>query len=254
MPGLVTAIVPVFNHRKWVNEAIDSILVQDYPIATIIVIDDGSTDNSCEVVEKRLYKPQLITHNIPEACKFVGGKIIHSDIPILLVQLSKNCGPSFSRNIGIKIAWQNTDHFLFLDSDDIYESNKVSRSVEIVSEFPDYIGVVFSDYTTFNPTTGVEQRQYKEPFSRLRLQQECIINCDSLISKKAFEKCGLFDESMRVCEDFDLWQRISRHFVCCHIPESLVKIRVGGHSSTDSVNKKIWEECYNKVMKGFMKN
>lgn len=234
----VVAVIPCHNHAQWINEAIDSILAQTYSCEGIVVVDDGSTDNSLEVLTRRFTEYQTGADNV-----FLG--YIDNQMPMCVLRFDTAGGPSKARNEGIKRGWA-ADYFALLDSDDIYRPTKIEQSIHIFSQDPDNIGVVYSDYTTFN-MEGLCIRQYKEPFSRQRLLQECIVNCDSVISKKAIQKCGLFDEQMRVCEDFDAWVRISEQFLICHIPESLVDIRVGSHSATSTVSNPIWQNNYRRV-------
>jgi glycosyltransferase involved in cell wall biosynthesis len=244
---LVTVVIPLHNHEAWVGEAIDSVVRQDYPNKRIIVIDDGSTDNSIAAVTRKLYKPQRININTPkQQIPALTGNVPNSDVQVLMVRSDKAQGPAAARNAGITLSLSDTDLFAFLDSDDMYSPGKLSKSVAIFQKDPDMVGVIYSDFDTINPD-GLRLRQFKEPYSRERLLQECLVNCDSLISKRAIEQCGLFDQSLRTCEDYDLWLRISERFVMVHIPESLVVVRVGSHSSSSTVPNEIWQKCYARV-------
>lgn len=240
---LVTAIIPCHNHVAWVEDAVMSIVNQDYTNKRLIVLDDGSTDGSADKVLSLL--------TVRETRTGAEGLIQHfgqiNDMEAMLVIIPKAHGPSFARNLGIKIGFTDTDIFAFLDSDDIYHSQKISKSIEQFMKAPKHVAVVYSDFSTFNPETGLWIRQYKEPFDRNRLLHECIINCDSLVSKHAIEVCGGFDESLRVCEDYDLWLRITETFLAFHLAEDLVSIRVGSHSSTDTVKKDLWNQCFRRV-------
>lgn len=251
---LVTAIIPVHNHEKWANDAIASVIKNHYQNKRIVVVDDGSTDKSLSNIFKLVrnaHKIDLPKNNDEPKSIHKGSISFDKSITdIIVVSFNRAYGPSFARNYGIRTAWEGTDLFAFLDSDDLYEEQKIAQSVIAWQKQPQLIGVVYSDYSTFG-ADGILHRQFKEPFSINRLMQECIINCDSLVSKLALEKCGLFDESMRVCEDYKLWCILSKKFMSVHIPQSLVKIRVGEHSATSQVSKSIWQECYNKVMNEF---
>jgi glycosyltransferase involved in cell wall biosynthesis len=236
----VTAIIPLHNHEKWIKDAILSIATQDFRPLRIVVVDDGSKDGSVAEVLSLLtvYSSQ---HNI-----YVG-KLRDHNANLMLIKLPNPTGPANARNIGIQQVFDDTDIFAFLDSDDVYEQGKISKSVAKFEEFGVHCGVVYSDYETFR-SDSVRIREYKEPYSRKRLLEECIINCDSLVSKKVFETVGFFDPELRVAEDYDLWLRASEHFLCFHIPEHLVSIRVGVHSSTSTVKSEVWKKCWNRVM------
>lgn len=236
----VTIIVPCHNHEKWIEGALDSIANQDYPNFQIVVVENGSNDRSPRKISSLVSKLQKTTN------EFSIGKYKDYDIDIAFSCINEAKGPSWARNQGIRFSHPFTDLFAFLDSDDIYEQGKLSKSVALWMKYPRQVGVVYSDYDTLGED-GVRIREFKEPFNRIRLTQDCIINCDSLVSKAAFDTHGLFDETLRVCEDYDMWMRITDTFLAMHIPESLVTIRTGSHSSTSLVKEKTWNECRYKV-------
>lgn len=240
----VTVVVPLHNHQDWICDALDSVAKQDYVNKRVIVVDDGSTDISAEMVLNVLTEvKEPMTQSQPWVCM---GK--YEGMDLMLCRFNDARGPSFARNYGIKAASQGTDLYAFLDSDDIYLPSKLTKSVEQWKLAPEHVGGVYSDYETFNSQTGIRVREYKEPFSRERLVRECIVNMDSLVSKEALTRCGVFDETLRVAEDYDLWLRISEKFVLVHIPECLVSIRVGSHSSTATVSKDVWQKSWHTVM------
>ena len=247
MPNLmVSGIIPCYNHEDWVIQAITSMAQQDYQNLRIVFIDDGSTDNSWENVIKvcdNLDSKKINENSEPKELKtgtFMG-------FPIILARLSMNYGPSISRNYGIKTAWEGTDIFAFLDSDDYYQPGKIKKSIKYFEGANNLVGTVYSDYETENIHDGRITREFKEAFVKAKLLEKCIVNMDSLVSKTALEKAGLFDDSLRVCEDYDLHIRVSEHNMICHIPEPLVRIRVGRRSSTESVPKEKWEMDYRRV-------
>lgn len=239
----VTAVIPCYNHAKWVNEAIDSVASQDYPHKQIIVVDDGSTDNSHLAVLNRLYRPRGPKE---QGSPWIAtGQLTHSKVEVTILRFTEAKGPSRARNAGIDHGWAETDIFAFLDSDDLYEPGKISKSIAVIKDDPTFIGAVYSDFDTFN--SEIRIRQHKPSFSRQRLLRECIVNCDSLVTKRAIEVCGAFDETIRVCEDYDMWLRISEKFIITHIPESLVRVRVGSHSASSTISKENWQKNYQKV-------
>lgn len=239
----ITVVIPCHNHKQWVNDAIDSVIAQDYPNKRIVVVDDGSTDGSTGAVINRFTDRQFSPIVQPSICM---GKI--NGVDILSARFTEARGPSFARNYGIKVGWEQTEAFMFLDSDDKYMPGKISKSVAKWRDAPHHVGAVYSDFDTYSPTTQLTIRHYKEPFSRERLVQECLPNMDSLVSRFAFDQCGLFDEHMRTCEDYDLWMRIAEKFIIVHIPEPLLVLRVGEHSSSSTVPSAIWQQNWNRVM------
>jgi glycosyltransferase involved in cell wall biosynthesis len=237
-------VIPCHNHHKWVQDALASIANQKYPQSNLrlMVVDDGSTDDShLRVTEYMTTIGSDVVH--PDGVQQICGTL--QNMPLILMRRPKAGGPSVARNLGILVGNDGTDIFAFLDSDDTYDPFKIPRSVETFVK-SEKIGAVYSDYTTLDEN-GLLIREYKEPFSRDRLMRECIVNCDSMVLKAAIDQCGGFDEEMRVCEDYDLWMRISERFVVSHIPESLVTIRVGSHSSTANVKPEIWQQNWRRI-------
>lgn len=240
---VVTVVIPNYNYEKWVCDAINSVAIQDYPIKQIVVVDDKSTDNSYHKVCSIINNPKNI-----ETDDCVGCIGTYLSVPITCVTLKENGGPAKARNFGIQLAWEATHIYGFLDSDDLYLPGKISKSVSIILEDPDIIGAVYSDYDTLNSKTGLRIREFKEPFSKERLVQECIVNNDTLVTKLALDKCGLYCTELRTCEDYDLWMRISEKFAITHIPEGLVIVRVTGEGATFSVSQEEWGKNWRKVM------
>ena len=245
---VVTTIIPCHNHVKWVAGAIESIEKQDYP-SSIVVIDDGSTDGSlAAALSAIVVSAEGTVEGMVETPKVFKGKTTYG-IDVVIIRFESGHGPSFSRNRGIEIATAvfNPDIFAFLDSDDVYSTDKISKSVAKFAANPDVVGAVYSDYDSQRPD-GLKLREFKEPFSRKRLLEECIVNMDSLVSAIAIRAVGGFDEEMRVVEDYDLWLRISEKYLIVHIPEALVTIRTGSHSSTSTVANEVWQKNWQRVM------
>jgi glycosyltransferase involved in cell wall biosynthesis len=237
----VTCIVPLRNHEEWIQDSLQSLVSQGYPDLKIVIVNDGSSDSSENKV-RGLFQGEVqpkVQHN-PKIFKgFIG------PCESMLISFIDGHGPSFSRNVGIRSAWDITDVFAFLDSDDSYCLGKIGKSIDVFKKWPE-IGVVYSDYTT-KRKDGVRVLQSKQPFNRERLLSECLVNMNSLVKKEVFQKVGMFDESLRVCEDYDFWLRSSEHFLFYHIPESLIDWSVGCHSSTSTVSQEVWQACYRRV-------
>ena len=243
MSPTVTAVIPLHNHEKWIQECIGGMVEQTYKNLRIVVVDDGSDDASLQKALELLESPrQIPTENEPLIWT---GEI--AKIPTIIASFEQARGPSFARNYGIKTGWEGTDLFAFCDSDDVYQPSKIEESVKVWLESPGLIGIIYSDYTAVNIHSGYKQRQFKEPFNRRRLMEECIINMDSVFAKWVFEKAGEFDTSLRTVEDLDMYLRATEFGMAVHIPKSLVDIRVGPHSSSSTVSKQDWEKNYRRV-------
>lgn len=233
---LVTIVIANYNHEDKVLDAINSVLDQDYPNLALVIVDDASTDNSWEVIQKHLGGTAEKDKPVQLEAK---GK------PVVLLGLSKNVGRSKARNIGIKLLFNQTHIFGNLDSDDLYLPGKISKSVLKIMENPEAIGVVYSDFIREGPNGTITE--YKRPFDAVELYRECIINNDSLVTKAALEQRGLYDESMEVAEDWDLWLRITSRYLAIHIAEPLVKVRITNKGATANVDMSIWQKNWNLI-------
>lgn len=245
---LVTIVIPNHNYQHWVEDAMMSVIEQDYPAKQLVVVDDGSTDGSWMAIARLMdmveeaRKPIKDRQQVKVMTNMVNG------VPVYAAKIGRAGGPSAARNAGMKILWDNTHIFGFLDADDTYLPGKISKSVSEFLKDPSRIGAVYSDYITHHIDKDLEIREYKEPYDFNRLQRECIVNNDSLVSKGALSVVGMYDEEMRVCEDYDLWMRVGEQYMITHIPEALVKIRVSGHNSSTTVDKETWEANWRRVM------
>jgi len=220
----VTVVIPCHNHADMLLDAIQSIVIQDYRPIQICVVDDGSKDNP---------KSKL--------------KDFETDINIAFIINESPAGPSAARNIAIDRMWDHTDLFMMLDADDLYLQGKISKSVEKFLEYPDHVGIIYTDAVIKNIHTNTKVHEFRTYFDREELEKECIISNTPMVTKQAFEQCGGYDESMRTCEDWDLWLRITENFMAIHIPEPLHVYHVTGKNSSDVVPQKVWQENWAKI-------
>jgi glycosyltransferase involved in cell wall biosynthesis len=199
---LVSIIIPTYNRSAAVSEAIDSVLEQTFKDREIIVVDDGSTDNTKELL--------LLKY---------GDKIVYV--------YQANSGVSSARNTGIKTA--KGKYIAFLDSDDIWLPDKMAKQIELFETLPDNVGLVYC--SVIHETQG--QRTIR--WARLRgdVFRERLLNDDRaaiyipsvMIRRECFEKIGLFDEFLRRAEDRDLYLRLTRNYLIDFIEKPLVLIR-----------------------------
>ena len=200
---LVSIIIPTYN-RGWIlKDAIDSVLAQDYEDFELIVVDDGSTDTTPQILES------------------FGQEII--------VLRQANKGVSAARNRGIAAA--NGQLVAFLDSDDIWLPGKLSRQVEFFGSTPDAVIHQTEEIWIRNGVRVNPKRRHRkqsgmifEPSLKL-----CLISPSAvMIKKNLFNAVGLFDENLPACEDYDLWLRISCRYPV-HLIQTPLIIKRGGH-------------------------
>jgi len=249
----VTVLIANYNDEDYLDRAIESAVNQDYPgPLQICIVDDGSTDGSWDIITPYINNPANDTHSHLDVTfsRVLGGRFGNTKV---IAIKNENSGPSQARNVGIEYTFNDTDIYAILDSDDEMYENKISECVNVFESGGKAIGVVYGDYDTVHTSTGKIIREYKEPYSRKRLVQECIVHSGSLISKEALKhvleaETGFYDKTMRTCEDYDLWMRISEKFIIAHVPKSLTLVRVTGDNSSFVVNQEVWRKNWIRVM------
>jgi len=204
----VSVIIPTYNREKYIVETLQSVFAQTFTDYEVIVIDDGSTDNTSDVL-----KPYL-------------DRIVYLRKP--------NGGQGSARNAGIKMA--KGAYIAFLDSDDLWMPEKLLLQVGYLDDHPD-AALVFSDTATFyeddegkQVRTGELHFQGEEiSFNRL-FKMNFIPNLTVMVRKGCVEDAGLFDESKELVggEDYALWLRIAMKAGMGHIPETLAQYRQHG--------------------------
>jgi len=204
----VSVIIPTYNCAQYICDAVDSVLAQTYRDFELIVVDDGSTDNTRELLLG--YGDQL--QYIYQENKDITG----------------------ARNTGI----ENSDgqYLAFLDADDMWLPNKLDRQVRLLDDAPE-VGLVYcwhyyidaeGDKCKFqNNTIGRSFESGSRLYDKL-IERNVISGGGStpIIRQECLEKSGMFDESLPYSGDWDLWLRISMDYIIAYIPEPLGCYRV----------------------------
>ncbi len=202
-PPLVSVIIPTYNRGWTIKEAIDSVLEQDFSDYELIVVDDGSTDNTADILQS--YGNTII--------------VIHQS----------NKGVSAARNRGIGASAGRL--IAFLDSDDIWLPQKLSRQVEFFNNHPDaLINQTEEQWIRNGVRVNPKKRHHK--FSGMIFERSlelCLVSPSAvMLRRQLFETVGLFDESLPACEDYDLWLRVSCRYPVYLIDTPLI-VKRGGH-------------------------
>ena len=248
----VTVIIANYNNEEYLDKAIESAFNQNYEGSLCVcVIDDGSTDDSWDIIGTHFVNAARVDQS-DKLETYYESNIGRFNNTTYIAIRQDNAGPSAARNTGIAYTISDTDYYAILDADDEMYENKISKCIDVAIENKISIGVVYADYDTFHVATGKKIREFKEPYSRRRLIEECIVHSGSIINKLALEavreETGFYDETMRTCEDYDLWMRISEKYILCHVPEALTLVRVTGENSSEVVNQEIWQKNWLRVM------
>lgn len=203
MPA-VSVILTTYNRGAIVPDAIQSILDQDYRDFELLVVDDGSHDDTPERIHP--YRNHL-----------------------LFIQHGHNRGISAARNTGI--IHSSGEFICFLDSDDLWKKQKLSSQMTYLRMHPDY-QICYTGEVWLRNGTWLNQKLKHEKFSGdifEKLLPLCLISPSSvMVARKVLDQTGYFDESFPACEDYDLWLRIGWRFPIGYLEERLI-IKRGGH-------------------------
>ncbi|MBC2715380.1 MAG: glycosyltransferase [Desulfobacteraceae bacterium] len=212
---LVSVIIPTYNRAWALKKAIDSVLEQDYKNFELIVVDDGSTDDT-----------EALIKAYEKSVKFIQ---------------QPNLGVSAARNKGIAVS--SGALVAFLDSDDYWYPEKLSAQVEFFNANPDALICQTEEIWIRNGKKVNPKKKHQKLSGMIFIPSLalCLISPSAVMMRKnLFAKIDAFDESLPACEDYDLWLRIT-----CRYPVQLIDtpltVKTGGHedqlSSTTGLDK-----------------
>ena len=202
-PPTVTVVIPVYNREQYIAEAIDSILCQTFADFELLVIDDGSTDRSREIVQS------------------------YRDPRIRFVCNETNEGIPKTRNKGIQLA--RGKYLAVLDSDDWAYPERLAKQVAFLDSHPDYAAV--GAWINWMDEQGRSLRRVRrkpilpDEIAAQRLFRQGIENSASTARTAVLREYG-YQEEYDLSEDFDLWTRIAAKYKLAALPEVLVRCRM----------------------------
>lgn len=221
-PAPVSAVIPAHNHEAFIAEAIESVQAQTVPVAEILLIDDGSTDQTAEIAQR------------------MGVRVIRQS----------NAGLSANRNRCVRESTQ--PWIAFIDSDDVWEPEKIETQMRIAELDPE-IALVTCDYSTFGGNeifSASVLEMYVEGY-RAQRKIECeggaiiekldecftgvpyfLIPSLAMVRREVLEQTGLFDESLFNSEDFDCFMRVWAKSKLGFAEQVLVKRREHAHNQS----------------------
>ncbi|MBL1265000.1 glycosyltransferase family 2 protein [Methylomicrobium sp. RS1] len=216
----ISAIIPAYNSAEFIADAVRSILMQTHPVLEIIVVDDGSTDATAEIVV-----------NLPGPIKYIK---------------QQNQGPSAARNTGIKAA--GGDWIAFLDADDQWTTDKIEKQINLLKTYPS-LALIAGDMTEIDHEDRIitqsvlAKHNLLEKFQHLNgkaipnalselVTKNFIPTGTVLVNKTTLIEAGLFNQTIRFGEDLELWARIATKYPISCIPEILMLRRQHGNNAT----------------------
>ena len=207
----ISVVIPTYNRIALVERAIDSVLMQSIKPFDIIVVDDGSDDGTSEMIQKKYRSINLVQQ--------------------------QNSGVSAARNNGIKHA--KGDWIALLDSDDEWTEKKLENQANRLIKNPNYHFCHTNEIWIRNGVR-VNQKKRHQKYGGY-IFDKCLDICrispsSTLFKKNILEHVGWFDTQLPVCEDYDLWLRITADYKILFVDELLI-IKYGGH--TDQLSQSV---------------
>ena len=228
---MISVVVTCYNYGRYVAGALESVQNQTFSDFEVIIIDDGSTDDSREKIEPFLHDKRF---------RYIK---------------QENFGQAKAKNRGIV---ESIGEFIaFLDADDLWHRDKLEKQLELFSDAR--IGVVFSRATLIDakgeslppPSQGKYLQPRRGTVSNYLFLDNFIWFSSSVVRRVCLDKFGFFDESLQMGIDWDLWLRISTRYAFDFVDEPLVSYRIG-HSGQMSKNMVLRQQCSDRIMKSFL--
>lgn len=229
----ISVVITCYNYGKYLEGCIFSVQAQTFTNHEIIVVDDGSTDNTADLMQ------------------------LYATLPNFRYVRQKNQGQANAKNCGIRHA--KGDFIAFLDADDLWEPTKLARQIDLFRD--PKVGVVYSLARYIDEAGGVIETGPAGGYLRPRAGEvsnwlfldNFIPFSSSVVRRECFERFGVFDETIKMGIDWDLWLRFSTGYTFAYVAEPLLAYRVG-HPGQMSKNLEERQRCSDRIMTNFLKN
>lgn len=213
----VSVIIPTYNRAHLVKRGIRSVLAQTYGDFELIIVDDASKDNTREVIKS------------------------FDDKRIRYIRHKENRGAPATRNTGIRIA--RGVYIGLLDDDDEWLPTKLEKQIAKFGEVSSKVGLIYSGLEVMRADGHTIETIYYPKYRgdvRVRLLLGTTIGSPTpLIRTECFNKAGVFDESLKSCQDWDMWKRISEHYDFDFVPEVLARMYLHGNQISSDFSSMI---------------
>lgn len=200
---MFSIIIPLYNKENYIIPTLKSLLRQSYDKFEIILVNDGSTDNSLSLVKEYINDPRLKLINI------------------------KNNGVSNARNVGIQNA--KYDWLCFLDADDFWHIDYLIKAQDIIKQENEIEVIAFNYYKYYDDFRKKIMFDKKSGFLNSYLTFNCMSSSSVVIKKKVFDEIGYFNTQIFYGEDQHMWLRISNQKKIYYINNPLAYYRMNDH-------------------------
>ena len=223
MRPIVTVVVPAYNRVRYIERTVESVLRQTYPAVQLVVVDDGSTDGTRELLELYADRGQLTLLSHPN---------------------HENRGQSASINLGLEHA--TGDYLCILDSDDMFVPTKLEVQVRFLEAHPD-IGLVYSNGHAVDQKDRVlyeiHPANHEEENDPNRLLMDCyfLLPQNAMVRRSVMNEAGHFEEAFRSAQDHDMALRIAELTKMAYIPDHLFFYRRHGESISATRQDLRWQ-------------
>jgi glycosyltransferase involved in cell wall biosynthesis len=219
---LVSVVMPSYNHAAYIHQAIESVLEQTYPNLELLITDDGSSDDTINVI-RRFNDPRIKLHIFEQ-----------------------NKGACLATNDGIERA--KGEFICIINSDDFWCQDKIEQQLKIFEEKP-YLAAVFA-YANFVDEAGVSFQQANKPsYANIFIQENrdrgewlrkfffdgnCLCHPTIMIKRECYQMLGMYDNRLRQLPDFDMWVRLLSKYDIYILAKELINFRVFADGSNAS--------------------
>jgi glycosyltransferase involved in cell wall biosynthesis len=226
----VSVIIPAYNYDEYIRQAVESVLAQSFADLEILVVDDGSIDNTRQVVE------QIEDSRL---------RYLYQD----------NQGLSSARNTGLRCT--DSKYVAFLDADDLWLPSKLELQLGRI-ERSDRIGLVYGGYHVIDEA-GVQIGTRSPRIVDGDWLKHLVLGnfvagsaTTSMLRRECFERVGLFDESLRACEDWDMWLRVAQYYEFGVVDAPMAAIRI--HTANMTADSDLMDRYFQIVLDKFFRN
>jgi len=226
---LVSVVIATYNMGHYLREAVESVLTQTYPNVELQIVDDGSTDETPQIMQQWAGNPRV------RSCRQV------------------NAGQASAKNRAVELS--RGRFVAFLDADDAWNPDKLAQQMPLFRGRPE-LGIVYSDYQCMD----AQGRPLVKGITPMRrgwvtgplLIENFICYSAGVVRRECLERNGVFDQTLEMGIDYDLWLRLSAHWQFDFVPQSTVRYRIWAGQMSKNYRKRY--ESAIRIMRSFLAN